>query len=506
MERENIRHVEEWARPRTVVLLTLLLLAALWAAVITSLVVARRDSIAAAGMALQRLTHALEEQTRQQFRLLETVLVASEHWLQDHPTRDPRSDPDLRRLLDSLRATSGDFFDIRLLAAAGRSFAATGTDPSSPTPAAGSDRSDRPSGGARLTIGQPMTDPATARVHLPVARPLNSQTANVLQLVAMVDPQALRHIYDSERLRPGGAIVLLSLDGTVLAQAAEDQQRAHSLAGGPLFNRHLPQQSRAFVVLDERSGKHPRMLVGYSLLPDLPLVVVVLEDYDVALAVWQRQGLWTILLALGMTIPLAVVAWRSLRLLRTLAEHSVQLQELAISDQLTGVSSRQHFVATLADELVLRQRRHLPLAVMLIDIDFFRRINDGYGHAVGDQVLLAVAQAAKRALRQRDLLARFGGGQFAVLLPDTEIAEALLVAERIRAQIGEIAIATENGTVRFSISAGASEVMASDRSTDDLLKRAAQALQSAAAAGHDRVVAARSTSDSSPDEGTAGRR
>jgi diguanylate cyclase (GGDEF)-like protein len=216
--------------------------------------------------------------------------------------------------------------------------------------------------------------------------------------------------------------------------------------------------------------------------------------------------LWTILLALGMTIPLAVVAWRSLRLLRTLAEHSVQLQELAISDQLTGVSSRQHFVATLADELVLRQRRHLPLAVMLIDIDFFRRINDGYGHAVGDQVLLAVAQAAKRALRQRDLLARFGGGQFAVLLPDTEIAEALLVAERIRAQIGEIAIATENGTVRFSISAGASEVMASDRSTDDLLKRAAQALQSAAAAGHDRVVAARSTSDSSPDEGTAGRR
>jgi len=143
---------------------------------------------------------------------------------------------------------------------------------------------------------------------------------------------------------------------------------------------------------------------------------------------------------------------------------------------------------------------------MLLDIDFFRRINDGYGHAVGDQVLLAVAQAAKGALRQRDLLARFGGGQFAVLLPDTEIAEALLVADRIRALIGEIAIPTEDGIVRFSVSVGASEATASDRSTDDLLKRAAQALQSAAAAGHDRVVAARSTSEPSPDPATTGRR
>ncbi|QKS27955.1 MAG: Response regulator PleD [Accumulibacter sp.] len=498
MQRENIRHVEEWARPRTVVLLTLLLLAALWAVVIASLVFARDDSIAAAGISLQRLTHALEQQTRQQFRLLDTVLAASENWLQDHPAGDPHRDSGLRRLVDSLRDSSGDFFDIRLLAA--------GTDPALQASPAGSDRSERQPGGSRLAFGRPTTDPATARVHLPVVRPVNNRHANGLQMVAMVDLQALSHGYDAERLRPGGAIALLSPDGTVLAQAAEDRQLVHSLAGGHLFSRHLPQRSRAFVVLDERAGKHPRLLASYSSLPDFPLVVIVLEDYDVALAGWQRQGLWTILLALGVTIPLTVVAWRSLRLLRTLAEHSVQLQELAISDQLTGVSSRQHFVATLADELALRQRRHLPLAVMLLDIDFFRRINDGYGHAVGDQVLLAVAQAAKGALRQRDLLARFGGGQFAVLLPDTEIAEALLVADRIRALIGEIAIPTEDGIVRFSVSVGASEATASDRSTDDLLKRAAQALQSAAAAGHDRVVAARSTSEPSPDPATTGRR
>ncbi|EXI69685.1 MAG: Stalked cell differentiation-controlling protein [Candidatus Accumulibacter adjunctus] len=487
MEGETIRHVEEWGRPRTVVLLTLLLLAALWTVVVVSVVVARHDSLAATGRRLQQLTHAIEEQTRQQFRLIDTVLVASELWLQAQPARSPDSDPAVRQLLDRLRASSGKFFDVQLRPADSRSIPV----PDRQTPwAADPVGSDRPTEVFGLSIGQPIADPATGRVDLPVARAPSDPGANAQQVMAMVDLEMLSRSYEAERPRPDGVIIaLLSLEGTVLAQAGDDWQRAHSLAGGPLFGLHLPHQRRAFVVLGADGGEHPRLLASYSALPDLPLVVVVSEDYETALAGWKRQSLWTILLALGMTIPLTVVAWRSLRLLRRLAEDRTQMRQLAISDQLTGVSSRQHFVAMLGDELMRRQNRPLPLAVMLLDIDFFRRINDGYGHAVGDQVLRAVAQAAKRALRQRDLLARFGGGQFAVLLPDTEIAEALLVANRIRAQIGEIAIPTENGTVRFSISVGASESTAADGSTDELLRRAAQALQSAAAAGHDRVVA-----------------
>jgi len=253
MQRENIRHVEEWARPRTVVLLTLLLLAALWAVVIASLVFARDDSIAAAGISLQRLTHALEQQTRQQFRLLDTVLAASENWLQDHPAGDPHRDSGLRRLVDSLRDSSGDFFDIRLLAA--------GTDPALQASPAGSDRSERQPGGSRLAFGRPTTDPATARVHLPVVRPVNNRHANGLQMVAMVDLQALSHGYDAERLRPGGAIALLSPDGTVLAQAAEDRQLVHSLAGGHLFSRHLP-QAVARVRRSRRTRRQASAAVG----------------------------------------------------------------------------------------------------------------------------------------------------------------------------------------------------------------------------------------------------
>ncbi|EXI75873.1 MAG TPA: diguanylate cyclase [Candidatus Accumulibacter phosphatis] len=490
MERKSIRG-EEWARPRTVVVLTLLLLAALWSVVIVSMVVARRDSIAATGGALQQLTHALEEQTRQQFRLLDTVLVATDHWLQERPLGSTRNDPSFRHFIDDLRASSGDSFDIWLLTADGSTFAATGKEPWIPAQLASSDRFAHASGGAGLSIGPPVADPTTSALRLPVTRAASRASRHRDTPVAMLAVETLRRSYDAQRPRPGGVIALLGRDGTVLAEAADDRQHARSLAKGALlFGQHLPQQSRAFVLLDEDGGEHPRMFASYSSLPDFPLVVVVLEDYDAALGDWQRQSVWTVLLALGMTIPLSVVAWRSLRLLRVLAERGVQVRELAISDGLTGVSSRQHFVRTLAGELARSERRWSPLAVLLLDIDFFRRINDGYGHAVGDQALVAVAQAAKRALRQCDLLARFDSGQFAVLLPDTEIIEALLVAERIRAQTGEIAIPTENGIVRFSISVGASAALTGDRSPDELLKRAAQALHAAAAAGHDRVVAA----------------
>ena len=108
MEGETIRHVEEWGRPRTVVLLTLLLLAALWTVVVVSVVVARHDSLAATGRTLQQLTHALEEQTRQQFRLIDTVLVASEL---DRVVRLGRQTKQLRKRLP--RNERLDLFAIR---------------------------------------------------------------------------------------------------------------------------------------------------------------------------------------------------------------------------------------------------------------------------------------------------------------------------------------------------------------------------------------------------------
>lgn len=109
-----------------------------------------------------------------------------------------------------------------------------------------------------------------------------------------------------------------------------------------------------------------------------------------------------------------------------------ELDRLARLDALTGLSNRLTANERLHTEFVSMKRSHSPYAVMMLDIDFFKRVNDTHGHAVGDQVLQGVAQTMKTTLRESDCTARFGGEEFLALLPATNMAAALQVAEKLR--------------------------------------------------------------------------
>src|SRR5690606_13536511 len=108
-----------------------------------------------------------------------------------------------------------------------------------------------------------------------------------------------------------------------------------------------------------------------------------------------------------------------------------ELRELALHDSLTGLPNRGHFAALAAAEMRRAQRYGRPLSVLMLDLDGFKGINDRYGHAGGDTVLKTVARRWTEALRKADLLARIGGEEFAVLLPETELEAARAVAERL---------------------------------------------------------------------------
>jgi diguanylate cyclase (GGDEF)-like protein len=125
---------------------------------------------------------------------------------------------------------------------------------------------------------------------------------------------------------------------------------------------------------------------------------------------------------------------------------------------------------------------------MILDLDFFKQINDGYGHVAGDEALRAFAAAAARCLREVDAIGRIGGEEFAVLLPDTPTDQAQTVAERIRSAVSRIAIETEYGTVRFTVSVGVTQSDPADDSIDTLLARTDAALYNAKAAGRNRVI------------------
>lgn len=165
---------------------------------------------------------------------------------------------------------------------------------------------------------------------------------------------------------------------------------------------------------------------------------------------------------------------------------SEELRRLVTTDHLTGAANRAHFFEQAAIAFDRSKRSGRPLSVIMLDVDHFKSVNDAFGHAGGDAVLQALVQQCKRCLDEADVLARLGGEEFAVLLPNADRVKAALVAERMR-----YSVATLNGPpVNVTISLGCAQIDNQVGSVDALLRQADEALYKAKRAGRDQVVVA----------------
>ncbi|MFD2365774.1 diguanylate cyclase [Pseudoduganella sp. GCM10020061] len=165
-----------------------------------------------------------------------------------------------------------------------------------------------------------------------------------------------------------------------------------------------------------------------------------------------------------------------------------ELARLSVADTLLDVPNRRGFFNALAPWMALARRPGQPTALLVLDVDQFKRINDGYGHPAGDTVLRAIVDTCRKQLRDSDQLGRLVGVQFAVLLPRTGLADAAMVAERIRAAVEATPIKTERALVNMTVSIGATTIRADD-TTVSLFKRLDDALQEAKRAGRNQVCA-----------------
>ncbi|MEW6374034.1 MAG: GGDEF domain-containing protein [Pseudomonadota bacterium] len=163
-----------------------------------------------------------------------------------------------------------------------------------------------------------------------------------------------------------------------------------------------------------------------------------------------------------------------------------ELERLETVDTVTDAPNRRGFFNTLAPWMALARRPGLPTALVVLDLDGFKRVNDGYGHPAGDVVLRHVAGLCKRALRDSDQLARLVGGEFAVLLPRTGLEEAAIVAERMRGAIETTPVKTERAMISMTASFGVTTIRPDD-SNVTLLQRADEAMRAAKAAGRNRI-------------------
>ncbi|HEB65818.1 MAG TPA: sensor domain-containing diguanylate cyclase [Chloroflexi bacterium] len=164
-----------------------------------------------------------------------------------------------------------------------------------------------------------------------------------------------------------------------------------------------------------------------------------------------------------------------------------RMREMAIRDALTGVFNRHYLFRRAAYELARAQRYQRPLGVIMLDVDHFKKINDTYGHGVGDQALRVIAETCRSALRKSDILGRYGGEEFVILLPETAIETTRHVANRLRAIIDAQTIATDAGQISITISIGITAYLPTDETLETIFRRADQALYMAKHRGRNRV-------------------
>ena len=174
-------------------------------------------------------------------------------------------------------------------------------------------------------------------------------------------------------------------------------------------------------------------------------------------------------------------------------EQSVRFEQLSVTDSLTGLYNRRFLKSRLEEELNRSIRQGLNLTILFIDLDFFKSYNDVCGHIAGDRALKRTAEIIKDSLRDMDVVARYGGEEFCAVLPGTSKAEALVVAERIRAEIERERFAGENDIPpgRITASLGVASFPEDGRSYTDLVHASDVALYQAKANGRNRIVAAR---------------
>jgi diguanylate cyclase (GGDEF)-like protein len=243
----------------------------------------------------------------------------------------------------------------------------------------------------------------------------------------------------------------------------------------------------------------PLVLLPFSMRESLGVLLIIPLVPNIQAALGMAPGFP--LLAFNALIwpacGIAVFASRQFdQLFRALFVSQRQLSELAIRDPLTGLGNRRYFMERAEAACGLAQRHRRELCVLMLDIDHFKAVNDRHGHAAGDDVLKLVAARLALALRDADIRGRIGGEEFAVVLPEAGLAQAMQTAERLRQTVAETVVSTDHAPepLRVTVSVGVAALSGSE-SLDELLARADGSLYEAKRAGRNRVVGPQAGAD-----------
>lgn len=189
----------------------------------------------------------------------------------------------------------------------------------------------------------------------------------------------------------------------------------------------------------------------------------------------------------NLVTTIAILSGLTVLYVHLITQAEARLHELATTDSLTGLMNRRSLLAVLEAEQARRQRQPHDVAIILVDIDHFKKLNDTFGHNMGDWALQAVSEVLKRGVREMDFVARWGGEEFLIILPFADIATAMPVAERLRQGIAELRFPTKGHELRVTATLGLSH-LGTDEVADIAIQRADAALYKGKHDGRNQVV------------------
>jgi len=399
-----------------------------------------------------------------------------------HPTEDPAASPEFLGLVAVLRDHAGGELDVQAVTRSGRLVAFGG----SALPLGVADRDIiRLPAGQGLYLGAPEPSGPKGEWGFPVTMAMPEGIGSLARLFVIIHFDELDDLIASLNDRDGETISIYRDDGLLLFRWPLPRE----------FPSNLQPEEWAAIrsVRTDRGEIEGTVHRAFRRGSESSTWLVVSRSEDTLSPGWERwfgiQLGWMSIL----TMAFLGGAGGLLLLQARLRRLRVTQEELARIDQLTGLLNRRAFLDRCAVELRRQERSPTPMVLAILDLDHFKQVNDRFGHLSGDQALRDFGAALVRTVRPTDLLARIGGEEFAVMLPDTPISTAVEVAERLRREVEKIGLPEGN----LSTSVGVAQWTA-EETFDQWYHRADRALYEAKHGGRNRVVAAESALEERP--------
>jgi diguanylate cyclase (GGDEF)-like protein len=352
-------------------------------------------------------------------------------------------------------------------------------------------------------IGLPIKSRSTGDWIIPVSRRINLPDGRFGGVaLATIPVQYLLDFYTRFDIGRQGEILLGTQDGILLAQRPlAENSIGKNIRNSNIISEHIGHNKYGVAVLVGEDGV--KRLYSYKRLGKYPLFITAALSYQDILSGWRTE---TLLQSIGVLILVVMLAWLGQRLVNQiklrsqaqqkllaarekLVEMNKTLKKMALEDSLTGVANRRQFDATLSNEYNRARRERQSLALLMLDVDHFKKYNDSYGHPAGDVCLKKIGKVIQMN-RPGDLSARYGGEEFAILLPHTDLWGAINVGEKICQDVRDLQIPHNGNPVGIvTISIGVHAVMPESNESNliDLISVADKALYTAKARGRNQV-------------------